>query len=66
MSIYAMIDENTNIVSNTIVLDEGAHWEPPVGVYLVNIDGLEVGIDFSYDKSTKNWTAPVYPEPEKK
>ena len=62
MSIYAMIDENTNIVSNVIVLEEGAHWQPPAGVYMVNIDGLEVGIGFTYDKTTNTWTPQEEPQ----
>ena len=61
--IYAVIDDVTNIVVNTIVLDEGVQWNPPDNDYIINIDGLEVGIDWTYNPQTKEWTPPPDPEP---
>ncbi len=58
MSIYAVINSDTNICDNVIVLDEGSTWTPPETHYIVNIDGLEVGIGFYYDPATQVWTAP--------
>lgn len=56
---YALIDNTTNIVDNVIVLDEGSTWAPPSGYYMVNIDGLEVGIGWTYNPQTREWTPPV-------
>ena len=39
-NIWAMIDNNTNIVVNTIVWDGNQGWECPPGYYLVNITGM--------------------------
>jgi len=61
--IYAVIDNQTNLVDNTIVLDEGAVWTPPASHYIVEIDGLEVGIDWTYNPQTNEWTPPPNPEP---
>ena len=61
MSVHAVINVETNICDNIVLLDEGATWTPPSSHYIVNIDGLEVGIGFSYDPATQVWTAP--PEP---
>ena len=58
MSIYAVINSDTNICDNVIVLDEGSTWTPPETHYIVNIDGLEVGIGFYYDPATQVWTPP--------
>jgi hypothetical protein len=57
--IYAVINDQTNIVENTIVLDEGSTWTPPAGYYIVDITGTEVGIDWTYNPTTKEWTPPV-------
>lgn len=61
--IFALINDETNIVDNVVVLDEGVQWTPPDNDYLVNIDGLEVGIGWSYDPQTQQWTPPP-PPPE--
>jgi hypothetical protein len=58
MSIYAVINSDTNICDNVIVLDEGSTWTPPATHYIVNIDGLQVGIGFYYDPATQVWTPP--------
>ncbi|CQJ53652.1 Uncharacterised protein [Yersinia enterocolitica] len=47
MSIYALIDINTSIVVNTIVLEDGSGWKPPDGLLLVKC--VEVcGIGWEY------------------
>ena len=58
MSIFAVIDEATNICDNVIVLDDGATWNPPAGHYTVNIDGKGVGLGWHYDPSTGVWVGP--------
>ena len=58
MSTYAVINSNTNICDNIIVLDEGSPWTPPAGHYIVNIDEGQGGIFWSYDPVTQVWTAP--------
>ena len=57
--IYAVINNQTNIVENTIVLDEGSTWTPPNGYYIVDITTTEVGIDWTYNQNTQQWTPPV-------
>jgi hypothetical protein len=61
MSNYAVINSDTNICDNVIVLDEGYSWTPPASHYIVNIDEGQGGIFWSYDPVTQVWTAP--PEP---
>jgi len=63
MSDYAVISNETNICDNVIVLDEGSEWQPPATHYIVNIDGTEAGIGWSYDPATHAWTPPP-PPPE--
>jgi hypothetical protein len=63
MSIYAVINFDTNICDNVIVLDEGSTWTPPATHYIVDIDGLQVGIGFHYDPTTQVWTPPPEPVP---
>lgn len=63
MSNYATISNETNICDNVIVLDEGSEWQPPATHYIINIDGIEVGIGWSYDPATNVWTPPP-PPPE--
>ena len=60
---YAIINDQTNIVENVIVLDEGSTWTPPEGYYIVDITGTEVGIGWTYNPETKEWTPPAPPEP---
>ena len=57
--IYAVINNQTNIVENTVVLNEGAVWSPPEGYYIVDITGTEVGNNWVYDPNTQQWTPPV-------
>ena len=61
--IYAVINDQTNIVENTIVLDEGAIWTPPAGYYIVDITNTEVGIGWTYNPQTNEWTPPPNPQP---
>jgi hypothetical protein len=63
MSYYAVVYSVDNIVDNVIVLDAGSIWSPPEDHYIVNIDSLEVGIGWSYDPITGQWTPPP-PPPE--
>jgi hypothetical protein len=63
MTTYAVVVTATNICDNVVVWDDTlGPWSPPADHYIVNIDGLEVGIGFSYDPVTQVWTAPL-PEP---
>jgi hypothetical protein len=56
---YAVIASATNICDNVVVWDDTlGPWNPPADHYTVDIDGLEVGIGFSYDPNTNTWTAP--------
>jgi hypothetical protein len=42
-----------------IVWDDTEHpWTPPADHYVVNIDGLSVGIGWHYDQTTNIWTGP--------
>lgn len=61
MSYYAVIDEATNVVDNVIVLNDPSQWTPPDNHHIVNIDDVAVGIGWSYNQSTNQWTPP--PEP---
>ena len=61
--IFAVINEQTNIVNNTVVLNEGSQWTPPLGDYIVDITGKEVGVDWVYNPITKQWTPPTPPAP---
>jgi len=60
--IFAVINDQTNIVQNTVVLDEGSQWTPPSGDYIVDITGTDVGISWTYNPITKQWTPPVASE----
>ena len=57
--IFAIINGQTNIVTNTVVLEDGAQWTPPSGDYIVNITDTEVGINWVYNPITKQWTPPA-------
>lgn len=61
---YAVINDVTNIVENTVVLDEGSTWTPPIGYYIESLEGTEAGIGWSYDKATGQFIAPPEPESE--
>lgn len=64
MSNYAVVANATNICDNVVVWDDNlGPWTPPANHYTVDIDGLEVGIGWSYDRDTNAWTPPV-PPPE--
>ena len=60
--VFAVINDQTNIVENTIVLDDGSQWTPPLGNYIVNITDTEVGLNWVYNPITKQWTPPAVPE----
>jgi hypothetical protein len=59
--IFALINDETNIVENVVVLDEGVVWTPPDNDYLIDITNLEVGINWSYNPDTQEWTPPPPP-----
>lgn len=61
--IFALVNDETNIVENVVVLDEGVQWTPPYNDYLVDITNLGVGIGWSYNPNTQEWTPPP-PPPE--
>jgi hypothetical protein len=58
MSTYAVINAATNICDNGVAYNEGDDWSPPDGHYIVNIDGLSVGIGWHYEPATQVWTGP--------
>jgi hypothetical protein len=59
MSTFAVISSATNICDNVIVWDDTQHsWTPPADHYVVNIDGLSVGIGWYYNQATNVWTGP--------
>lgn len=63
MSIFAVVDDITNICDNVIEWNDVTPWEPPPAHYIINIDGIEAGIGWSYDPATNVWTPPP-PPPE--
>jgi hypothetical protein len=64
MSIFAVIDNETDICNNVVVWNDDEHpWVPDDNHYIINIDGLSVGINWSYDKNTNTWAAPAPSEP---
>lgn len=46
---YAVIDEETNVIINVILWDGESNWVPPVGSYVVCIEGTEAGIGWKYE-----------------
>lgn len=65
MTTYAVIATATNICDNVIVWDDTfGPWAPPADHYIINIYGKEVGIGFSYNPTTGEWTPPPDPEPK--
>lgn len=59
MAIFAVIKSSNNICDNVVVWDDTlGPWAPPTDHYIVNIDGLEVGIGWYYDQATNVWTGP--------
>jgi len=66
MSIFAVIVTETNICDNIIVLDDPSAWPAPQDHYEINIDGVEVGIGWTYNPDAKTWSAPIVPVKEGK
>jgi hypothetical protein len=59
MTTYAVISSDTNICNNVVIWDDSlGPWTPPANNYIVNINGLEVGIGWYYNPTTQVWTAP--------
>ena len=45
---YALVNKQTNIVENIIVLEEGAQWTPPSDMHLVQLTS-EFGVGDTWD-----------------
>jgi hypothetical protein len=55
----AMIDLNTNVVVGVIMADASID-RAPYNTFLINLpEGSPVGIDWVYDPTTQQFTAPV-------
>jgi hypothetical protein len=61
MSLYAVIEMSSNVVSNVIVLENIDSWSAPENTYIVNIEELKVGIGFMYNREIGEWIAPIMP-----
>ncbi len=61
MSIYAVINSETNICDNVIVWDDVTPWSAPAGHYTVLDNDGAGSIGWTYDPNTGTWSAP--PEP---
>lgn len=60
---WAIIDNETNIVSNTVMWNGNTEtWTPPENSYWICIDGVFCGPGFVYDKETEEFTDPDAPE----
>jgi hypothetical protein len=59
MNKYAVINTSTNLVENIIVWDGETSWEPPPGHISVNVDGLDVGIGWTYNNGSATPPAPT-------
>ena len=63
MSTFAVIETATNVCDNVVSWDNTEHpWTPPADHYVINIDGLSVGIGWSYDPATNAWIEPPFVE----
>lgn len=51
-----IVDENGNVVEtgNTVVVETIQPWQPPANCYVIDIDGLDVGIGWQYESNA--WT----------
>ena len=61
---YAVIDEKTKIVENTIIWDGETQWKPPRGYYLIRSNDCDVGdlhdIVEGMDRFTKTVSLKLY------
>ena len=62
MSIFAVVNLDTNICENIILLDAESNWSPPEGFYIINTNGHQVGIGDTYNPDTKEWIIKVFSE----
>lgn len=63
---YAVINNETNIVENVILLSDEADWKLSTGNYVVCIDGINAGIGWKYENGSFVDVRPVsiyIPEP---
>ena len=61
MTTYIVIDDETGIIDNRIVLDDPNQWEVPAGHTLVEETGEAMAIGGTYIDGV--YTPPVYPDP---
>lgn len=60
MKNYAIVNNSTNLVENIIVWDGETSWTPLSGHIAVNVDGLDVGIGWTYNNGS---VTPPVPTP---
>lgn len=62
MSIFAVIETSTNLCDNVVEWNDAEHpWVAPENHYTINIDGVEVGIGWTYNPDVTTWSAPAVP-----
>ncbi len=49
---YAVIDPATNIVVNTVVLNDASEWPTDIGTYVVCTDGTDAGIGWKFENNS--------------
>jgi hypothetical protein len=55
----AIIDKETNVISDVIVWNQGSNWPVPEGQYLVPIENyMDIGIGQMYDPVTQTFILP--------
>lgn len=59
MSIYAVVQSDTNICDNITVWDGVTPWQPPADHYVVLNDDGRGEIGWIYDPQTGEWTPPA-------
>jgi len=58
---YALINKETNVVDNVILWDGGDSWSAPNTHTAINVEGITIGIGYTYSNET--FVAPVTPTP---
>lgn len=62
---WAVIDEKTNIVTNVIVWDGIAQWQPPKGQFVVKHDDCDVNDLYDMVEEKHRFTKPILLEVKK-